>query len=147
MLREPLNAVKLRVELSAGKVIAQVVAAIFVLFTLIFAIPGAVLWYLHSESVRVALFAVAACFLAIALIALVAMLIISVRQRRARRQTNLSSALAAALIARPRTIGTVMHGGSQVLRIARRRPLLTLGGALAAGLLLTSTGSGRPKAE
>jgi len=132
---------KLRVELGAGRVAAQAAAGVAVLLALPYAVSGAVLWYLHTDSVRVAFFTVAACYLAFALIAGIAILVISLRQRKARRETSISSAFAAALLARP---ATVMNGGSRVLRIAMRRPLTTLGGAVVAGLLLTAIGSRGP---
>jgi hypothetical protein len=142
MFREPLNAVKARVELGAGRMAAQVAAGIAAAFALVFAVPATVLWLLDTDSARVALAAVAATFFLLAIGAMIAVAVMGARQRRLKRETNvlgsLTGVLAATLAARPSRPGR--SAPSRMLRLVRRAPLLSLGGAALAGLLVISMG-------
>lgn len=132
MFQEAVGFVKQKISLSMGSYLAQAVAYLAAFIAAVFGLCALFVWLARTESLVFACLVFAGSFLALAIIALIAMKVMGGRARRTRPPQ--------AAIARSLMNPTIALGGFRLLRTLRKAPLLSVGTALAAGLALSVMG-------
>lgn len=130
MIQEAVGYAKRKVSLSVGTYVAQAVAYLAGFIAVVFGLCALFVWLARTESLVFACLVFAGAFLVLAIIALIAMAVMS---RRARNTRAGDLGIGRSLAANP----AMAIGGVRLLRTLRKAPLLSLGTALAAGLAIS----------
>jgi hypothetical protein len=137
MIQNLIGPLKARIELSAMRMACLAAAYAALGIAGLFGLVALFVWLAHTNSLLFACLVFAGAFVVIGVGALIYASVLERRRLRAQAQTSTAKpAVGALLLANPNFALNALRG----LRVLKRAPMLSLGGAIAAGLALAFLG-------